>query len=82
MHAADLLSRIAAEPGKMGGKPVIRGRRFTPSMVLSMLAKGASREDVLEVYPMLEPADIDARLLYAARLSELAAAEGQTITAE
>jgi len=82
MNAAALLSRIAPEPGKMGGKPVIRGRRGTPSMVLTMLAKGASRDAVLEAYPVLEPADIDACLLYAARLSELAAAGGLTIAAE
>ena len=79
---ADLLARIAAEPGKTGGKPVIRGRRVTPSMVLTMLARGVSREAVLEAYPVLEPADIDACLLHAARLSELAAAEGLTIAAQ
>jgi uncharacterized protein (DUF433 family) len=82
MDAASLLARIAAEPGKMGGKPVIRGRRVTPAMVLTMLSNGASREAVLEAYPVLEPEDIDACLLYAARLSELAAARGLTIAAE
>jgi uncharacterized protein (DUF433 family) len=66
----------------MGGKPVIRARRVTPSMVLTMLASGASREAVLEAYPVLEPEDIDACLLNAARLSEIAAAEGRTIAAE
>ena len=66
----------------MGGKPVIRGRRITPAMVLNMLAKGASRDAVLAAHPVLEPADIDACLLYAARLSEVAAAEGLTIPGE
>ncbi|HET6234716.1 MAG TPA: DUF433 domain-containing protein [Acetobacteraceae bacterium] len=66
----------------MGGKPVIRGRRITPAMVLTMLANGASRDAVLKAYPVLEPADIDACLLYAARLSEVAAMEGITIAAE
>lgn len=80
MNDSELLARIASEPGKMGGKPIIRGRRITPSMVLSMLAKGASREAVLEAYPALEAEDIDACLLYAARLS--AAAEGLTDAAE
>jgi uncharacterized protein (DUF433 family) len=70
MNANDLLARIGAEPGKMNGKPVIRGRRITPAMVLNMLANGASREGVLEAYPVLEAADIDACLLYAARLSD------------
>jgi len=82
MNAAALLARIAPEPGKMGGKPVIRGRRITPSMVLNMLANGASREAVLETYPVLESEDIDACLLYAARLSDAAAAGGLTIAAE
>jgi uncharacterized protein (DUF433 family) len=82
MSAPNLLARIAVEPGKMGGKPVIRGRRVTPSMVLTMLANGASRESVLDAYPVLEPEDIDACLLYAARLSELAAAEGLIVAAE
>jgi uncharacterized protein (DUF433 family) len=82
MDAAALLARIAPEPGKMGSKPVIRGRRITPSMVLTMLANGASREAVLEAYPVLEREDIDACLLYAARLSEVAAAEGLMIAAE
>jgi uncharacterized protein (DUF433 family) len=82
MNTTELLARIAAEPGKMGGRPVIRGRRITPSMVLTMLANGASRDAVLEAYPALEPADIDACLLYAARLSEVAAEEGPTVAAE
>jgi uncharacterized protein (DUF433 family) len=82
MDPSSLLTRIAAEPGKMGGKPVIRGRRVTPAMVLTMLSNGASREAVLEAYPVLESEDIDACLLYAARLSDLAAAEGLTIAAE
>ena len=45
-------------------------------MVLNMMANGATREAVVEAYPALKPADIDACLLYAARLSEKAAAEG------
>ena len=82
MTSAALLARIAIEPGKMGGKPVIRGRRVTRSMVLNMLANGAARDDILKAYPVLEPEDIDACLLYAARLSELAATHGLTVAAE
>ena len=48
VNSAELLARIAPEPGKMGGKPVIRGRRITAGMVLTMLAQGATREDVLQ----------------------------------
>jgi uncharacterized protein (DUF433 family) len=79
---AGLLARIAVEPGKMGGKPVIRGRRVTPAMVLNMLAKGAARHEVLAAYPALEAADIDACLLYGARLAERATVDGMTVAAE
>ena len=48
MKSAALLARIIVEPGKMGGKPVIRGRRVTPSMVLNMLANGPTRDKVLK----------------------------------
>jgi uncharacterized protein (DUF433 family) len=82
MTSARLLARIAAEPGKMGGKLVIRGRRETPSMVINMLASGSTRSDALGAYPVLEPEDIDACLIYAARLSGRAAAEGLAIPAK
>ncbi len=71
-HERELLGRIGAEPDKMGGKPIIRGRRITPAMVLKMLATGATRAQVLDAYPTLEDADIDACLLYAARLTDRA----------
>ena len=77
-----LLQRIVVEPGKMGGKPTIRGRRITPAMVLTMLANGATRAAVLAAYPVLEDADIDACLLYAARLSERSLADGPAVAAE
>lgn len=71
-RARDLLTRIGVEPGKMGGRPIIRGRRITPGMVLKMLANGATRAQVLDAYPVLEDADIDACLLYAAELADTA----------
>jgi uncharacterized protein (DUF433 family) len=82
MTEAELLHRIDVEPGKMGGQPIIRGRRITPAMVLLMLAKGATKKQVLEAYPALEPEDVDACLLYAARLTEKAAERGVFVAAE
>ena len=81
-HELQLLARIVTEPGKMGGKPIIRGRRITPTMVLNLLANGSTREDVLAAYPALESEDIDACLLYAARLAEKSQADGQSVAAE
>ena len=73
-----LLARIVTDPGKLGGKPIIRGRRITPTMVLNMFANGASRQEIVAAYPVLEEADINACLLYAARLSEKAGIDGAT----
>ena len=47
-----------------------------------LLARGATREAVLEAYPALEPADIDACLLYGARLAERTDADGLSVAAE
>ncbi|MBI1187077.1 MAG: DUF433 domain-containing protein [Alphaproteobacteria bacterium] len=76
-----LLARIVVEPGKMGGKPIIRGRRITPGMVLKMLTAGAAHADVLAAYPVLEPEDIEAALLFAALAADAADADGVTLAA-
>lgn len=62
-----LLDRITIEPGKCGGRPCIRGMRIRVVDVLELLAAGASHEEILEDYPYLEEADIQAALFYAAR---------------
>lgn len=58
--------RITFDPDVMGGKPCIRGMRVTVAMVLGLLAVGRSREEILDAYPYLEPADVEACLAYAA----------------
>jgi uncharacterized protein (DUF433 family) len=61
------LDRITIDPAKMHGRPSIRGLRITVGDVLSMLAGGMTRAQILEDYPYLEDADIDAVLEFAAR---------------
>jgi uncharacterized protein (DUF433 family) len=62
-----LLDRVTIEPGKMGGRPCIRGMRIRVLDMLDMLADGASRAAILESFPYLEDEDITAALLYAAK---------------
>lgn len=81
-QTTDLLARIVVEPAKMGGKPIIRGRRVTVEMILGYLAHGVGRAEILENFPFLEDADIDACLLYAQRLAARATESGLTIAAE
>jgi uncharacterized protein (DUF433 family) len=61
----ELLERITFNDDILRGKPVIRGMRISVEMVLELLAKGATNQEILEDYPDLEPADIQAALFYA-----------------
>ena len=67
----ELLKRITIIPGLCGGKPIIRGKRMTVTMVLENLSAGDTFDDMLTDYPFLEKDDLYACLLYAAKLSEL-----------
>lgn len=58
--------RITTEPGKRGGKPIIRGLRITVYDVLDYLASGLSEEEILRDFPELEQEDIRACLAFAA----------------
>ena len=64
----NLLARITFNEKVLCGKPVIRDLRISVEMILELLAKGATKEEILEDYPELEPNDIQAVLLYAHQL--------------
>ncbi len=67
MLESDFLARITIDPEQCGGRPCIRGMRLRVIDVLQLLAAGETREEILAEYPYLEPEDIVASLLYAAR---------------
>ena len=52
------MHRITIDPEVCGGRPCLRGRRIGVTDGLHLLAAGASREEILEDYPYLEPGDI------------------------
>ena len=58
--------RIEINPAIMLGKPVVRGTRIPVELVLRKLAEGATEDDLLDAYPRLTRADIQAALAYAA----------------
>jgi len=64
----DLLRRITFDKDILTGKPIIRGMRISVDVILELLAKGATVEEILEDYPQLERDDLQAALLYAHRL--------------
>ena len=64
------LTRITADPQTMGGRPCIRGLRVTVGTIVGLLASGHTKEDILRMYPYLEPDDISQALAYAAWRAE------------
>ena len=68
MDSGELLQRITFDHSVLTGKPVIRGMRISVEMILELLAKGATVQEILEDYPELESEDIRAALMYAKRL--------------
>ena len=60
----ELLNRITFDKDVLCGKPLIRGLRISVEMILELLAKGATQEEILQDYPQLEPDDLRAALLY------------------
>ncbi|MFB6306740.1 MAG: DUF433 domain-containing protein [Flavobacteriales bacterium] len=60
------IDRITIVAGKRGGKPCIRGLRITVYDILSYLAAGMTKDEILKDFPELEKEDIYASLEYAA----------------
>lgn len=59
------LDRITVNPQQCGGRPCIRGLRIRVKDILDLLAASASREEILQDYPLLEDGDIGAALEFA-----------------
>lgn len=60
------LDRIRIDPAICGGRPCIRGTRIRVSLILDLLAAGASEQDILDQYPQLVREDILAAIAYGA----------------
>ncbi len=59
-------NRIEITPQVMLGKPVIRGTRIPVELLVRKLSEGATEADLLDAYPRLTEADIQAALAFAA----------------
>lgn len=69
MRHEELLARISIDPAICFGKPCIRGHRIWVSLILDLLADGASQAEILASYPGIQPEDIRACLAYGAEMS-------------
>ncbi len=61
------MERITVNPKILGGKPIIRGTRLSVEFILNLLASDVTEVEILEDYPHLTKADIQACLRYAAK---------------
>jgi uncharacterized protein (DUF433 family) len=68
MIEEELIKRITMNPNICFGKPTIRNMRYPVEMILDLLSAGMKTEEILEDYPDLEKADIQACLLFASKL--------------
>ncbi len=57
--------RIEINPRVCGGRPVIKGTRIPVEVILGQLAEGESWDALLDGYPQLIRADIQAALRFA-----------------
>ena len=71
-----LRERIVSDPKIMAGRACIRGTRIPGRMIVSLLAHGATVDEIFEDYPRLTRDDILACLLYAADMLERTSADG------
>jgi uncharacterized protein (DUF433 family) len=60
--------RISVDPKVLVGKPVIRGTRLAVELVIDLLGKGWTQEQILQSYPNLRVEDIRACLAYASEV--------------
>jgi uncharacterized protein (DUF433 family) len=66
-----MLERITHHPDICHGKPCIRGLRYPVEFILELLSSGMTIAEILADYDDLESEDIQAVLLFAARLSQI-----------
>jgi len=57
---------IEVDPDVLAGKPVVRGTRLSVEFVLGLFAQGWTPEQVLDNYPTLRPADLQAVFAFSA----------------
>lgn len=66
------LERIVINPKVVIGKPVIKNTRLTVEYILSLLAHGATLDEIMGEYRGITSEDIQACLIYATKSLESA----------
>jgi uncharacterized protein (DUF433 family) len=68
MTRDELLKRIWIDPARCSGRPCIRGHRIWVSLVLDLLASGATIEEIVREYG-IAPEDVQACIAYGSEMA-------------
>lgn len=63
--------RIAVDPDVLVGKPVIKGTRIAVELVIDLLARGYTAQQIVEQYDHITLDEVQACLAYAAEVLQL-----------
>jgi uncharacterized protein (DUF433 family) len=63
-------SYLVTNPERLGGRPTIRGTRFSASFILSCLADGMSYEDIVREYSAFPRESLAEVLRFAAEVTD------------
>jgi uncharacterized protein (DUF433 family) len=66
MPANTWADRIVLDPQVLSGKPIIKGTRISVELIVDLLGRGYSVEDVLKQYEHITREDVRACIAYAA----------------
>lgn len=61
---------LARNPDKFGGKPIIKGTRFSVSFILGCLAEGMTYDDIVRDYSSFPEESISEILRFASELTD------------
>lgn len=67
----NLNERITTDSNVCHGRACIRETRIMVSVILDNLAAGLTFEEIVKDYPSLKPEDVQAAIVYAAKLANL-----------
>ncbi len=59
---------ISIDPKVLVGKPVVKGTRLAVELIIDLLGKGWTQEQILDSYPNLTAEDVRACLAYASEV--------------
>lgn len=62
------LARIEINSEILAGKPIIKGTRIPVELIVKLVAQRWTDDQIIQEYPMLKKADIQAALFYAEKL--------------